>query len=88
MSNHCQCGLMDSPGDHLFGQVDIVCIVDSEVSVVDDCYYAVVMCDHYVCVVFSDTVQQWCQDRLYDVVECLRIDIQQVEFDIMPVGIV
>ena len=61
--------------------------MDSVVSVVNDCYCAVIMCDHYVCVVFSDTVQQWCQDRLYDV-ECLRIDIRQVEFDILPVGIV
>ena len=49
--------------------MDIVSIVDSEVSVVNDRYYAV---DHYVCVVFSDTVQQWCRDCLYDVVERLR----------------
>ena len=62
--------------------------MNSVVSVVDGCYCAVVMCDHYVCVVFSDTVQQWCQDHLYDVVECLWINIRQVEFDILPVGVV
>ena len=82
------CGLPDSPGDHLLSQVGIIFIVDSEVGVVDDCYYAVVMCDHYICVVLSDTVQQWCRDRFNDTVECFRIDIRQVEFDIMPVGIV
>ena len=88
MCNPLPCGLPDSPGNHLLSQVGIIFIVDSEVSVVDDCYYAVVMCDHCVCVVFSDTVQQWCRDRLYDIVECFRINIRQVEFDIMPVGIV
>ena len=82
------CGLPDSPGDHLLSEVGIILIVDSEISVVDNCYYAVILCDHCVCVVFCDTVQQWCRDRLYDIEECFRIDIRQVEFDIMPVGIV
>ena len=86
--NHFPCGLPDSPGDYLLSQVGIIFIVDSEVGVVDDCYYAVVMCDHSICVVISDTVQQWCRDRLYEIVECFRIDIRQVEFDILPVGIV
>ena len=86
--DHFQCGLLDCPGDHLLSQVGIIFIVDSEVGVVNDCYCAVVMCDHYFCVVFCDTVQQWCRDRLYDIVECFRINIRQVEFDIVPVGIV
>ena len=86
--DYFQCGLPDSPGDHLLSQVGIIFIVDSEVGVVNNCYYAVIMRDHYVCVVISDTVQQWCRDRLYDIVECFRINIRQVEFDIMPVGMV
>ena len=49
MCNPFPCGLTDSPGDHLLSQVGIIFIVDSEVSVVDDCYYAVVMCDHCLC---------------------------------------
>ena len=60
--------------------------MDSEVDVINNCYCAVVMCDHYVCVVISDTVQQWCRDRLYDIVECFWINIRQLEFDIMLVG--
>ena len=54
---------MWTPGfssDLLLSQVGIIFIVDSLVSVVNDCYCVVVMCDHYVCVMFSDTVQQWC----------------------------
>ena len=58
--NHSQCGFLDSLGDHLLSQVGIILIVYSVVGVVDDCYCAFVMCNHYVCVVFSDTVQQWC----------------------------